>query len=164
MVSKHTNCVHTNAVRCGPLLQWYTYCRCTLFVSLFVGVCSLSHALTDTHTHTTCFYKVMESLYPSLPPLFFFLKFTSLGWMLTCGWLQWRGWGGWMNPPVYHSQHVSLFYRQSVGEFKLTPLGLWLWVSIVRPEEIWYLSFFSFMLLTTFSISVLHYSLLIWAC
>lgn len=29
--------------------------------------------------------------------------------MLTCGQLQRWGWGGWINPPVYHSQHVVLF-------------------------------------------------------
>lgn len=63
---------------------------------------SISHNIK-----VTCFCILIELLYQSLLLSLFFSS--SIGWMLTCGQLQWMEWGAWINPPVYHSQHAVLF-------------------------------------------------------
>lgn len=78
--------------------------------------------------------------------------------MLTCGQLRRWGWGGWINPLVYRSQHAVLFIGSLWGNSNRLCSGS-LRISIVRPEEIGYLSF-PFFILSMFLVSPLRFFLL----
>lgn len=84
--------------------------------------------------------------------------------MLTCGQLQWWGWGGWINPPVYHSQHAALFMGSLWRNSNWLRSGSDSGLLLLDPQRLaTYLSFASLILLMHIFILLHSYSPLLTA-